>query len=708
MPAQLSPPTEAARAVARLSYERILALLLAAEVLTFCVLGTNFLTAGNAFEVVRLSVEVGLLALALTPVIVSGGIDLSVGSLMGLSAVVFGALWRDGLAISGGQQVLLRILPPLPLPVAALAVLALAASAGGLNALLITRLRLPPLIVTLGTFSLFRGLALGLTHGVDNFTGFPEDFLWLGQGYLRGGIPAQAPILVVAAVGFWALLQRTTIGRGLYAIGLSPEGARHAGIPVGRRVGLAYVLSGAAAGVAAIIYVSHLGQAKADVATGYELTAITAVVLGGTSIFGGRGTIQGTILGLFAIVVLQNGLRLAALPAPLAGVLTGGLLLLAISIERLSVGRLFKPSLDPDGLKSRPTEEWEVKNSQVAVLGSVILVGALMVAASNWLLVRNLRADASSAAPTGTGPPAAARVTIAMMPKSLGNAYFKACRKGADEAAADLGVDLIWDGPTDPDPARQNEVVEAWITRGVDVIAVAVENREGISSVLRKARQRGIKVVTWDADAEPDARDFLVNQATPEGIGHTLMDNAARVLGGKGEFAIITASLTAANMIEWQKHIEARRQEKYPGIKMAALRPCDDVQKKAFDEANTILNAHPNVKLIMAICSPAVPGAAEAVKQSGRTDVKVIGLSLPNDNKRYVHEGITDCVVLWDTANLGYLTVQAACALKKGTLRPGDKWMQAGRLRNVEIRGDNILLGPPLIFTKENIDRFDF
>ena len=172
-----------------------------------------------------------------------------------------------------------------------------------------------------------------------------------------------------------------------------------------------------------------------------------------------------------------------------------------------------------------------------------------------------------------------------MMPKSKGNAYFIACRKGAEEAARELGIKLIWDGPTDPDPAKQNEVIDTWITRGVDVIAVAVENREGISSVLRKARDRGIKVLTWDADADPTARDFFVNQATPEGIGQTLMDNAARVLGGKGSFAIITASLTAANMIAWQKTIEARRLEKYPQIKMAALRPCDDLQKKAFDEA---------------------------------------------------------------------------------------------------------------------------
>jgi rhamnose transport system substrate-binding protein len=294
------------------------------------------------------------------------------------------------------------------------------------------------------------------------------------------------------------------------------------------------------------------------------------------------------------------------------------------------------------------------------------------------------------------------------MPKSKGNAYFIACRKGAEEAAKELGVKLIWDGPTDPDPAKQNEVIDTWITRGVDVIAVAVENRVGISSVLKKARERGIKVITWDADAEIDAREFFVNQATPEGIGQTLMDNAARILNGKGAFAIITASLTAANMISWQKTIEARRQEKYPQIAMASLRPCDDLQKKAFDETTTVLNANPDVKLIMAICTPAVPGAAEAIKQSGRTDVKVIGLGLPNDNKRYVHDGITDCVILWNTVDLGYLTVHAAYALEAGTLKPGATSLKAGRLGSLEIQGDNILLGQPYLFTKDNIDQFDF
>src|SRR5258708_39256848 len=140
-----------------------------------------------------------------------------------------------------------------------------------------------------------------------------------------------------------------------------------------------------------------------------------------------------------------------------------------------------------------------------------------------------------------------------------------------------------------------------------------------------------------------------------------------------GDFSIITASLTASNMTEWIKCIEAERAAKYPDIKRVALEPCDDKQQIAFDKANAILNANPSVKLIMAICSPAVPGAAEAVKQSGRTDVKVIGLGLPNDNKPYVHAGITPDVVLWNTMDLGYLTVLAADALARGTLKPGDK-----------------------------------
>jgi rhamnose transport system permease protein len=665
------------------SQAAVLGVVVAAEVALFSLVAPNFATAANAAEIVRLMVEVGLLALALTPIIVSGGIDLSCGALLGLAAIVLGALWRDA---------------GWPIGLACAAALVVGMAGGALNAWLIAYRRLPSLMVTLGSLSLFRGLAEGLTGAVDNYTGLPAGFLSLGQGYVAG-IPAQTPVLVLTAIGLTVLLHKTTRGRAWYAIGWNSEAATHAGLKVSVRLAELYVLSGLAAGLAAIIYVAHLGQAKADAGVGYELTAITAVVLGGASITGGVGTIGGTLLGLLAMVLLQNGLRLAALPAELAGILTGALLLAA-----LYVGRNFSSAVAAVAPTYEGNQDDEMRNAQLAILCATILVGAGIVATSNWWLVRSL----GTAPAVTTATPSAAKVVVGMMPKAKGDPYFVSCRKGAEEAAANLGVDLIWDGPTELDPAKQNEVVEAWITRGVDVVAVSVENQAAISTVLRKARSRGIKVLTWDADSEPDARDFLVNQATPQGIGETLADEAARMLGGGGEFAIVTASLSAANQNEWIKHIRARLAIAHPKVRIAVIRPSDGDRDRAFAETQTILKVYPNVKVVMGIAAPAVPGIAEAVKQSGRGDVKVTGLSLPNMCKPYVHAGIITSVVLWNTGDLGYLTVLASDALARGRLAPGATSLEAGRLGSIAVNGDQILLGKPFVFTKDNIDRFDF
>ena len=301
-------------------FEVLLAVVLVIEVMVFSQTASNFDTSENAFEVLRLSTVIGLLALVMTPVILTGGIDLSVGSLLGLCAVIFGKLWRDA------------NMPPW---LAALCTLLIGALAGGVNAGLITRLRLPPLIVTLGSYSLFRGLAEALTRGVDNFTGFPESFLFLGQGYIGKVVPAQVLILLLVAVGVWLLVHRTTFGRSYRAIGFSAEGTGYAGIPVQRRMASAYILSGLGSALAALIYVAHLGQAKADAGSGFELLAITAVVLGGTSIFGGVGTVQGTLLGLAVLAVLKNGLFLSDQPSELANILTGALLLAVLAGDAL-------------------------------------------------------------------------------------------------------------------------------------------------------------------------------------------------------------------------------------------------------------------------------------------------------------------------------------------------------------------------------------
>jgi ribose/xylose/arabinose/galactoside ABC-type transport system permease subunit len=298
-----------------LRHETILFLVLVLEWFYFNSVGRRFGSLDNTYDIVRHSVEIGLLALVMTPIILTGGIDLSVGSLLGLCAIVFGKLWRDA-----GLSPLL----------AGVCTVGIGALAGGLNASLITGLRLPPLIVTLGTYSLFRGLAEAITHGVDTFTNFPASFLFLGQERWLG-IPAQAPVLIVIAIGIWLLVHHTTFGRSFRAIGFAPAGARYAGIPVGRRIALVYVLAGVVAALAAIIYTARLGQARADAGTGYELFAITAVVLGGTSIFGGTGSVHGTLLGVAAIAVLSNGLVHARQPREVAGMLTGLLLIIALA-----------------------------------------------------------------------------------------------------------------------------------------------------------------------------------------------------------------------------------------------------------------------------------------------------------------------------------------------------------------------------------------
>lgn len=308
-------------------HEAVLLLVIALEVVLFSALGRRFLDGTNVSNIFRHSVEIGLLALAMTPVILTGGIDLSVGSMMGLCAVCF------GIFVNEAQM------SPL---VAGILSVGIGALGGGLNALLIARFNLPPLIVTLGTFSLFRGLAEALTEGAKSYSGFPQSFLDLGNSDIAG-IPAQMWIFLFVALGIWLLVHRTTLGRSFRAIGYSPEGARYAGIPVRRNLGLAYVLAGAIAGLAAVIFVARLGEARANAGMGYELLAITAVVLGGTSIFGGSGTVAGTLLGYLAVAVLNNGLKrmtdyqvfdktISSVSNEMSGMLTGLLLLLALAV----------------------------------------------------------------------------------------------------------------------------------------------------------------------------------------------------------------------------------------------------------------------------------------------------------------------------------------------------------------------------------------
>jgi rhamnose ABC transporter rhamnose-binding protein len=304
------------------------------------------------------------------------------------------------------------------------------------------------------------------------------------------------------------------------------------------------------------------------------------------------------------------------------------------------------------------------------------------------------------------------KLTICLLPKKKGLPYFTTCARGAQEAAKELGnVELIYDGPTDGSPERAASMIERWTLQGVDVIAVSPNDPDVVAPAMKKAREKGVHVITWDADARPESRQFMVNQATPRQIGYALIDAMVKDLGGdaaEGELAIVTATLTAANQNEWMKHMKERLAA-FPKLKLVATKPSNEDQRLAFQVTKDLMNAYPSLRGVFGISSVAFPGAAEAVKQAGKSGkVLVAGLATPNDMKAYVHDGTVRSVVLWNTIDLGYLTVYAAEALATGKLKPGQTSLSAGRLGEKKIEGDQILLGDILVFTRENIDQFDF
>lgn len=300
----------------------LLALLLV-TVAAMAVLRPAFLRPDNLLEMSRFFVETGLVALAMAAVIISGGIDLSVGSIMGLSVVTAGLSWR---------------LCHVPAPVAFSVALGTGLLCGLLNGLFVSRLRLPAMIVTLATMALFRGLALGLGAS-SPVSDFPPSYCDLGQAYYTtvGGlqVPQQLPVLLVVLAFACFALHRSVWGRYVYALGHSERAAWFAGVPVARVKMALYGFSGLMGGLAGAIYLSRVATAKADAGALLELDAITICVLGGVSITGGRGGLTGTMLGLLIVSSLVRGLTLARVPSEDQKIALGLLLLLAAVVYQL-------------------------------------------------------------------------------------------------------------------------------------------------------------------------------------------------------------------------------------------------------------------------------------------------------------------------------------------------------------------------------------
>jgi rhamnose transport system substrate-binding protein len=301
------------------------------------------------------------------------------------------------------------------------------------------------------------------------------------------------------------------------------------------------------------------------------------------------------------------------------------------------------------------------------------------------------------------------KLRVALLPKIKGISYFSSCFKGAEEAAKDLGIELLYDGPNDGNPRKQAEMIEQWTIDGVDVICVAPNAPDVVAGAMKEARATGVSVITWDADGTTESRSFFVNQASAQAIGEGLVNAMLNDLGPEteGDVVIISADATSANQNAW---IEAMKPALARSkLNLATIKYPGENASNALADSQDVISKYPNLKGIFGISSVSFPGAAEAVEQSGKGgQILVTGLSTPNDIKKFVHNGTVRSVVLWNTIDLGYLTMHVAKALASGELKNGATSIKAGRLGEMSIVGDNVMLGDIMVFTKENIDQFDF
>ena len=313
-----------------------------------------------------------------------------------------------------------------------------------------------------------------------------------------------------------------------------------------------------------------------------------------------------------------------------------------------------------------------------------------------------------------TNPPdkAGKEITLVDVPKLIGIGYFNATSKGMQDAAKELGnFKVTTDGPTEAKIDEQIKFIDNYITRGVDGVLFAANDPVAIAPVLKKALSKGIHVVGYDANSTPDAREWFVNQTEFNGFGKAMMDSMAKDMGEDGGFAIVTSTFTTPNQARWIAEMSAYAAKCHPKMKWLETVEAQEDNNLSFNQATTLINKYgEKLKGIFGMTSVATPAAAEAVTKAGLCGkVAVVGGATPNAMKPYVHSGCVKSFVLWNPIDLGYAATYVMRAVVDGKLKPGDASVEAGKLGKLNVvNGSEILLGAPFIYTKDNIDKFDF
>jgi rhamnose transport system substrate-binding protein len=298
------------------------------------------------------------------------------------------------------------------------------------------------------------------------------------------------------------------------------------------------------------------------------------------------------------------------------------------------------------------------------------------------------------------------RTRIGLVAKSLGNGFFDAVHKGADEAAKELDAEVIFTGPTTPTAEGQIEVLNALIAQRVDAIAVSANDPDALVPTLKKARDRGIKVISYDSAVAREGRAAHLAPSSDQLIGETVVALTAELAPeGKGKFAVVSATPTSTNQNSWLAEMR-KALPRHPGLAMVSVAYGDDVSDKSYREAAALLQQHPDLVVLVSISSVGIVASARAVEDKGLTGkVKVTGLGLPSELIGYVEKGVVPKFAIWNPVDLGYSTTQIAVRLARG--EDPNKPVYMGRMGEVTFGADGVgAMSKPFIYDISNVGQY--
>jgi ribose/xylose/arabinose/galactoside ABC-type transport system permease subunit/ABC-type sugar transport system substrate-binding protein len=601
---------------------------LAAVVVLLGVASPHFLGADNLLNVAQQSAINAILGIGLTFVIISAGIDLSVGSVLALTG-----LFTADLLVHG-----------VPTPFAVLAGVGAGVALGAINGLITTLGKIPPFISTLGMMLIARSAA-AIYSGSTPVSGLPESFRALA------GTVAGVPVFILAVAALYGLahfgLTRSKLGRYAYAIGGNEQAAWLSGVPTARYKVALYALSGGCAGIAAVLLTARLNAASPLTGEMYELYAIAAAVIGGTSLMGGEGRVVGTLIGALIMGVLRNGLNLLDVPSSWEGVVVGTVLVSAVIVDRA------RHRARPAGSVSG----WRRHRARLA-LGT--LFATLLVAA----VVHRSRGRAEG-------------LTVAFVPKQIGNPFWITMRKGAEAEAARLGVRVVTLAPDrETDVERQHQIIENLIEQRVHALLIAPSGAREVIPAIKKANQANIPVLIVDSDIDrPTATAAGASTVTYIGSdnfagGRIAGEAVARWLEGQGEVAVLEGTPGHESTDQRRKGFAAALQA-HPGVRIVASQTASAERARGFSVAQNILQAHPNLRAIFGANDEMALGALEAVAAAGRGEsVRVVGFDAAPDALTNIRAGRMAGSVAQFPSEMGRMGVRAAVELVRGGARP--------------------------------------